>query len=105
MPLPISATSAPPISVPASITFPNSISPGKTGGREGFSSFLADAISHVNQVQQSSQSAVEKFLSGEDEEVHKVALATQEAEITLDLFMQIRNKVIQAYQQVMQMQM
>ena len=70
-----------------------------------FQSVLSDAIGQVEQFQQNSQSSIDKFLSGEDEEVHKVALATQQAELSFDLFMQIRNKVVSAYQEVMRMQM
>jgi len=77
----------------------NSSSPGT------FQSVLSDAIGRVNQFQENSQNAIEKFLSGEDEEVHKVALATQQAELSFDLFMQVRNKVVSAYQEVMRMQM
>jgi len=66
---------------------------------------LSDAIGHVEQFQKDSQNAIGKFLSGEDEEVHKVALATQQAELSFDLFLQVRSKVISAYQEVMRMQM
>jgi flagellar hook-basal body complex protein FliE len=66
---------------------------------------LADAIGHVDQFQQNSQSTIGKFLSGEDEEVHKVALATEQAAMSFDLFLQVRNKVVSAYQEVMRMQM
>jgi flagellar hook-basal body complex protein FliE len=100
MPLPIN-----PISPPATIApLPSSV-PAKTGASGGFQSVLTDAISRVDQVQQNSKTVVDRFLSGEDEEVHKVALAAQEAEINFDLFMQIRNKVVSAYQEVMRMQM
>jgi flagellar hook-basal body complex protein FliE len=71
----------------------------------GFQAVLFDAIGQVNKFQQDSQTAIGKFLSGEDEEVHKVALATQQAELSLDLFLQVRNKVVSAYQEVMRMQM
>jgi flagellar hook-basal body complex protein FliE len=47
---------------------------------------------------------VNKFLSGEGEELHKVALASQQADLSFQLFMQVRNKVVTAYTQVMQMQ-
>jgi flagellar hook-basal body complex protein FliE len=70
-----------------------------------FRSALSDAIARVDQFQQSSENAIGKFLSGEDQEVHKVALATQQAELSFDLFLQVRNKVISAYQEVMRMQM
>jgi flagellar hook-basal body complex protein FliE len=43
-------------------------------------------------------------LSGEGEELHQVALATKQAELTFDLFMQVRNKVVAAYDEVMRMQ-
>jgi flagellar hook-basal body complex protein FliE len=76
-----------------------------TKGSGAFQSVLSDAIGRVEQFQQNSQTAIGKFLSGEDEEVHKVALATQQAEIAFDLFLQVRNKVISAYQEVMRMQM
>ena len=75
------------------------------GPSGAFQSVLSDAIGRVEQFQQNSQTAIGKFLSGEDEEVHKVALATQQAEISFDLFLQVRNKVVSAYQEVMRMQM
>jgi flagellar hook-basal body complex protein FliE len=70
-----------------------------------FGSVLTDAIGRVEQFQQNSHSSIDKFLSGEDQEVHKVALATQQAAISFDLFLQVRNKVVSAYQEVMRMQM
>ena len=79
-------------------------SPSKSAGGS-FQSVLSDAIGRVEQFQQNSQNAIGKFLSGEDEEVHKVALATQQAELSFDLFLQVRSKVISAYQEVMRMQM
>ncbi len=59
----------------------------------------------MEQFQQNSQSSIDRFLSGEDEEIHKVALATEQAQLTFDLFLQVRNKVVSAYQEVMRMQM
>lgn len=98
MSLPIS-----PIS-PVSIAPITPAGPGKNSGGS-FESVLSDAIGRVEQFQQNSQTAIGKFLSGEDREVHKVALATQQAGIAFDLFLQVRNKVVTAYQEVMRMQM
>ena len=94
-----------PIRPPAAVAPILPSAPSKISGAGGFQSLLNDAIARVDQTQQSSKAIAEKFLSGEDEEVHKVALAAQEAEINFDLFMQIRNKVVSAYQEVMRMQM
>ncbi len=92
------------IRTPAAIPAPDPASSQRT--RPGnFRSVLAEAIGRVEKFQQNSATTIDKFLSGEDEEVHKVALATQQAEIAFDLFLQVRNKVISAYQEVMRMQM
>jgi flagellar hook-basal body complex protein FliE len=79
---------------------------GKTpGSGSGFATALSDAMGGVNQVQQASSTTIDQFLSGEGQEVHQVALATQRAELAFELFLQVRNKVVQAYQEVMRMQM
>jgi flagellar hook-basal body complex protein FliE len=69
-----------------------------------FQSVLTNAISKVESFQNNAADSVNKFLSGEGEELHKVALATQQADLSMQLFMQVRNKVVTAYNQVMQMQ-
>ncbi len=63
--------------------------------------------SYVGQVQKSqnvAQSSADSFLSGSGEELHTVALATQRAELEFEMFLQVRNKVVSAYQEVMKMQ-
>jgi flagellar hook-basal body complex protein FliE len=78
----------------------------KTGGRDAgsFTAAFQDAVSQVEQQRIDAQGSLDRFLSGEGEELHKVALATQKAEISFELFQQVRNKVVQAYQEVMRMQ-
>jgi flagellar hook-basal body complex protein FliE len=99
MSLPITSIRSP-LPIPGLTPLSGSQQPGT-----GFGSALADAIGRVEQFQQNAHSTIDKFLSGEDEEVHKVALATQQASISFDLFLQVRNKVVSAYQEVMRMQM
>jgi flagellar hook-basal body complex protein FliE len=100
MAIPIAPTT---ISIPA-ITPPAPLRTGATPGAGAFQSAFADAISKVESFQQNAQSSVNRFLSGEGEELHNVAIASQEAELSFQLFMQVRNKIVTAYQQVMQMQ-
>lgn len=69
-----------------------------------FSSAFSNAVAQVESFQQNANTSVNKFLSGEGEELHQVAIATQEADLSFQLFMQVRNKIVAAYQQVMQMQ-
>ena len=54
---------------------------------------------------QNASASVERFLSGENEELHTTILATQQAELSFELFLQARNKVVSAYQEIMRMQM
>ena len=83
-----------------------SIAPATTSPTSGgaFQSAFADAISKVESFQQNAQTSVNNFLSGEGEELHHVAIAAQQAELSFQLFMQVRNKIVTAYNQVMQMQ-
>lgn len=94
-----------PIRFPVATQLAPKIGQSTGASAPGFSSVLADAIGRVEQFKQNADSSIGKFLSGEDEEVHKVALATQQASMAFDLFLQVRNKVISAYQEVMRMQM
>jgi flagellar hook-basal body complex protein FliE len=90
------------ISIPA-LPSVGGIAGGATGG-SAFGSVLTDAISKVESFQNNADKSVNNFLSGEGEELHHVALATQQADLSFQLFMQVRNKVVTAYNQVMQMQ-
>ena len=92
------------ISIPSMPSLGGITSPGPASGGSAFQSVLGDAISKVESFQNDATNSVNKFLSGEGEDLHKVALATQQAELSLQLFMQVRNKVVTAYNQVMQMQ-
>jgi len=78
---------------------------GGSGGTGGFESVLSDAMSRVEQYRVNSDNSIQRLLTGEDEELHKVALATQQAEMSFELFVQAKNKVVQAYQEVMRMQL
>ncbi len=94
--------------LPAHLSIPQiampSAAPQTTASGGAFQSAFADAVAKVESFQQNAQASVNKFLSGEGEELHKVAINTQQAELSFQLFMQMRNKIVTAYNQVMQMQ-
>jgi len=71
----------------------------------GFQSMLESIVGGVEQSQNQAQQAVNSFLNGGNEELHSVALATQRASLEFELSMQVRNKVVSAYQEVMRMQL
>jgi flagellar hook-basal body complex protein FliE len=69
-----------------------------------FQSLLNSAIQNVSSAQNHADAAVQSFLSGENDEIHSTILATQRADLEFDMFMQVRNKVVSAYQEIMRMQ-
>jgi len=89
----------------SSITLPQAIRPAGQAAGGGFQDVLAGAIQRVESIGQNASSTVERFLAGEGEELHTTILATQQAELSFDLFLQARNKVVSAYQEIMRMQM
>jgi len=91
-----------PIRLPVHIGHVASL-PGAAAGPSSFGNVMADAVKTVDNVQKSSQASIERFLNGEGEELHHVALQQQQAAITFDVLLQVRNKVVQTYQEVMRM--
>jgi flagellar hook-basal body complex protein FliE len=90
------------ITGPAAITGPKlEQSSGGDPFREAFQSAVAEVARFQNQAAQSA----DRFLRGEGEEIHQVALDAQRAELAFDLFLQARNKVVDAYQEIMRMQL
>lgn len=100
MPLPISSIAAIP-GIPAA----DRLAPAAPGSGTGsFGSVLQSAVQSVDRYQQDANTAIQQFLQGNGE-LHNVALATQRAEMALDLGLQVRNKIVSAYQEVMKMQL
>ena len=70
-----------------------------------FRSMFESAVARVESFQKDAAQSVDRYLSGDGDEVHETAIASQRAELALDLFVQARNKVVSAYQEIMRMQM
>ena len=70
-----------------------------------FQSVLQGAIDQVEGANNSANQSVQNFLSGDGEDLHSTVLAVQRAGLEFDMLMQVRNKVVSAYQEVMRMQM
>jgi flagellar hook-basal body complex protein FliE len=71
----------------------------------GFGDILKDAISAANVLQKQSDQEIQKFMSGESEDLHTTVIAMQKADLSFQMMMQVRNKIVQAYQEIMRMQM
>lgn len=71
--------------------------------QQTFANTLKDAIASVNEQQITSDNLTEKLVNGEDVDLHEVMITAQKANITLNATMEVRNKVIEAYQEIMRM--
>ncbi len=65
-----------------------------------FKEVMMDALEHVNSMQVQADQAVENFVVGGDVDAADVLTAVQKADITFRMMMQIRNKLVQAYQEI-----
>lgn len=71
--------------------------------RSGFGEVLRQAVQQVEQEQQGAADAAAKLVTGEVQDVAEVMIASQRANLSLGLALQVRNKVLDAYQEIMRM--
>ncbi len=96
-----------PIAAISGINVASAIQPVTSAGSASggaFQDVLASAIQKVESTGNEASASIERFLGGEGEELHTTVLATQRAEMAFDMFQQVRNKVVGAYQEIMKMQ-
>ncbi len=80
---------------------PSSAGPRASGS---FGELLGKAVDDLDRLQSSADDAVNRLALGEPIDLHSVSIAVQEAEIGFQLALQVRNKLVEAYQEVMRMQ-
>ena len=74
----------------------------KDGGAD-FGAMFKGFLKDVNEMQQKADQSIQKMVSGEVKDVHQVMLAVGEAKVAFNLLLEIRNKTMDAYQEVMRM--
>jgi flagellar hook-basal body complex protein FliE len=79
-------------------------SPGAEKSDSGFGDILKDAISTVNELQKRSDTEIQKYMAGESQDLHTTVIAMQKADLSFQMMMQVRNKIVQAYQEIMRTQ-
>jgi len=82
----------------------NSISNSSQVSGKSFADTLNEAIGNVNQMQKASDKGMQDLATGRTDNIAEVMIASEKADIALKLMMQVRNKIIDAYQEVMKMQ-
>lgn len=92
----------PPVVIPQFPEAPGAGAP-KPAGKENFGDFLKNAVNEINGLQDQSAEAQEKMMRGEAAELHQVMIAAEKAGISFDLLLEIRKKLLDAYQDIIRM--
>lgn len=72
--------------------------------KEDFNSHLKNALGEVNELQQKADQAIQQLVGEGKGDLQETMIALEKADISFKLMMQIRNKVLEAYQEIMRMQ-
>lgn len=89
---------------PESANFPTPSSPVKGKAETRFEQALKETIARVNDTQNSADESVRRMAAGLEPNIHTTMLQLEQAEISLKLAMQVRGKALEAYQEIMRMQ-
>lgn len=76
----------------------------KPSGDQGFGKLVDGLVQQTNQAQLSSDKAIEDLVTGKTDNVQQVVMAVANAEMSFQLFMELRNKLIDSYNELMRMQ-
>ena len=79
-------------------------SAGEDAGDSNFESVLKNAVSGVEQLHTNAQEQVTQLAQGDRQDIHNVMIAVEKADVAFQLMMQVRNKIVNAYQEVSKMQ-
>lgn len=80
------------------------LDPHETEGGPSFGEMLVQAVSGVSALQQNAGETVRRFATGEQIDIHQVMIAMEQASTAMALTMQVRNRLVEAYQEIMRMQ-
>jgi len=77
---------------------------GEAEGGANFADTLSESLQKVNDLQKKADNAIEDFAAGKTGNIHETMIAVGKADVAFRLTMQVRNKIVEAYQEVMRMQ-
>ena len=79
--------------------------PGADGVRpSGFFNMLQQSMEQVNTDQVAADHSIQNLMAGKSKNIHETMLAIQKADLSLKTMMQVRNKILEAYKEIMRMQ-
>lgn len=71
---------------------------------ENFKVTLNEFLQDVNSLQKEAKQATESFVNGDISDLHQVTVAAEKARLSFELLLEIRNKMMESYQEIMRMQ-
>jgi flagellar hook-basal body complex protein FliE len=74
-----------------------------SSGKESFGDLLSKAITDVNDMQTAAGTAQDQLLRGDAAELHQVMIAVEKAGISFDLLLEVRKRLLEAYQELTRM--
>jgi flagellar hook-basal body complex protein FliE len=77
---------------------------GSAPPAEGFAGALGTAIQQVNSLQTTAEQKVTDLIAGNGQDIHAATLSVEKASLAFDLMLQVRNKVVSAYQEIARLQ-
>jgi len=89
---------------PVNSSMVEKVTPQIEAGKKNFGEFLTEALGEVNSLQQDAAKASFDLVAGKLQDISQVTIAAEKATIAMQLTMQVRNKVVDAYQEIMRMQ-
>lgn len=69
-----------------------------------FAGIIKQAMNDVNQAQVEADQAIQELATGNEKDIHQTMIALEKAEVSFQLMMQVRNKIVSAYEEIMRMQ-
>ena len=78
--------------------------PGSEKGDGAFAAALKSSLNEVNQMQQQADAAITALATGDKVSLHDTMIAMEQADVSFRLMMQVRNKIVEAYQEILRMQ-
>jgi flagellar hook-basal body complex protein FliE len=91
------------IQTPTPLDQPGEVTPGQAAG-DNFGNVLGKMISDVNSKQVAANQAVDGLQSGQGVPLHQAVIAMEEANVSFQLMVEVRNKLLDSYQELMRMQ-
>ncbi len=76
----------------------------KSDDNNSFAEMLKGSVAKVNTIQNEADQAVQDLLTGKDQNIHQVMIAVEKANLSFQMMMQVRNKLITAYEEIMRTQ-